>query len=267
MQEQTFSDFELILSDNASTDGSLELARRLAREDSRIRIVENARNCGAAFNVRRVFLEGRAPYFKWASSNDLCAPQLVERCLTELERSPDVVLCYTRAVLFHDEPEDGNRYEERFEMLDERASLRFRTLLECMRLNNLFGGVYRRAALERVRLLGDYMGSDIMMLAELALLGKFMELPEYDYYRRMDRQTATAMMKGEGLYEHLLGHRHAPKMQCWRQTAVLAAAALRHPVSPREFVRTFGYLARRTYWHLPQLAAELKLAVMRPSAR
>src|SRR5262245_51238969 len=68
---QTFTDFELVISDNVSTDDTVAIIERLMREDGRIRLVRNDRNRGAFFNYRRVFNESRAKLFKWCSSNDL----------------------------------------------------------------------------------------------------------------------------------------------------------------------------------------------------
>ena len=56
---QTFKDFELIISDNCSTDRSDEICRRYAAQDSRIRYYRNERNMGAGWNIRRVSIEWR----------------------------------------------------------------------------------------------------------------------------------------------------------------------------------------------------------------
>jgi glycosyltransferase involved in cell wall biosynthesis len=255
---QSFTDFELIVSDNGSSDGSVAVAQRLAREDSRIRVVANDRNYGAAYNYRRLFHESRGRYFKWAACNDFCAPDHVGRCVSVLEQRPEVILAYTRTKVFVDDLATGLPYEEGFDVLSDSPTQRFRTVLEKMRLNNLFNGVFRREALERVPLAGDYMSSDIVMLAELALLGKFVELPEYAYFRRLDKEAATSLMSGEHLRKHLLGKFSAQRLQMWRATGVLVTAPLRHWLSPVESVRLGTYVLRRTYWKLPELAAELR---------
>jgi glycosyltransferase involved in cell wall biosynthesis len=264
---QTFSDFELILSDNASTDGSLALAQRLARLESRIRVVANARNRGAFYNYRRVFLESRGRLFKWASCSDLCAPRHLERCVAALERHPDSALAYTRTLLFSDDPKNGIPYEESFQLQSESPYARFRSVLDNIRLNNFYNGVFRRSALERVPLAGDYMSSDIVQLAELALVGKFIEVPEYDYFRRMDNASATALMKGEQLHHHLLGSKNTPRMQGWRAMAVIFTIPLRHWIPLRDRARLAAYTLRRAYWSVPALAAELKDVIVRPASQ
>jgi glycosyltransferase involved in cell wall biosynthesis len=265
--EQTFGDFELILSDNASTDGSLALAHELARKDPRIRVVCNDRNYGAAWNYRRVFQESRAELFKWAASNDLIAPRHLERCVEALRRHPQAVLAYTRTVVFVDDPTKGRPYDEDFMVCSESPTQRFRTVLDEMRLNNLFNGVFRRSALERVPLAGDYMSSDVVMLAELALLGPFIEVPERDYFRRLDETSATSLMSGEKLRKHLLGKFSAQRLQSWRAMGVLIGTPLRHWLPPREYFRLAEYLLRRTWWKLPELMGELREVIARPASR
>src|SRR5690606_9537106 len=72
---QTFKDFELIVADNCSTDRTYEICREYAARDRRIRVIRNERNVGAPENFNIVFRHSRGRYFKWASSNDLCAPE------------------------------------------------------------------------------------------------------------------------------------------------------------------------------------------------
>ena len=71
---QTFQDFELIISDNASTDATESICRRYAAKDSRIRYYRNPNNQGAAQNYNRVFALARGEYFKWAAHDDVCKP-------------------------------------------------------------------------------------------------------------------------------------------------------------------------------------------------
>ena len=75
--EQSFTDLELIISDNASTDGTYELCMQFAKQDPRIRVLRNERNVGANRNYLAVLSAARGEYFKWAASSDLCAPTFI----------------------------------------------------------------------------------------------------------------------------------------------------------------------------------------------
>lgn len=263
---QSYTDFELVLSDNVSTDETVAVAERLMRQDSRIRLVRNDRNRGAFFNYRRVFKESRGRYFKWASCNDFCGPSHLAHCMSALEKNPDAILAYTRTLVFTDDPKKGTPYEEGFLVDSDSPYERFRAVMEHIRLNNLYNGVFRREAVERVPLAGDYMSSDIVQLAELALIGKFVEVPEYEYYRRMDADSATALMKGEHLQHHLHGNKSGPRLQGWKAVAVLSTIPWRHWLPIGDAARVAGYTLRRTYWSFPELAAELKDAIVRPAS-
>ena len=91
---QTFTDFELIISDNASTDATESIARAYAARDPRIRYVRHPRNRGSAFNHTYVIREARGEYFKWASDDDLYAPDLLERCVEALDNRPEIPLAH-----------------------------------------------------------------------------------------------------------------------------------------------------------------------------
>src|SRR5688572_28453549 len=78
---QTFADFELIISDNASTDRTYEICAGFARSDPRVRLSRHVLNVGAIRNYRAVLASAHGEYFKWASSNDLFAPSFVAKCV------------------------------------------------------------------------------------------------------------------------------------------------------------------------------------------
>src|SRR5260370_25170151 len=93
---QTFTDFELIISDNASTDRTGEIGQTYARRDSRIRYHRSEKNMGAGWNVRRVYELGTGKYFKQAAVDDLLEPGFLQRCVKALVRDPGGVLAYTK---------------------------------------------------------------------------------------------------------------------------------------------------------------------------
>ncbi|MBD2214537.1 glycosyltransferase family 2 protein [Nostoc linckia FACHB-104] len=72
---QTFQDFELIISDNASTDNTEKICREYAAKDNRIRYYRNAKNIGCARNFHRAFELSTGEYFKWVAYDDLHAPE------------------------------------------------------------------------------------------------------------------------------------------------------------------------------------------------
>src|SRR5262245_17693723 len=94
---QTFGDFALIVSDNASTDGTEAIGREFAAADARVTYHRQPENLGLAGNYDFLVRQARTSYFKWATADDRCEPRFVECCVTVLDAAPDVVLAYPTA--------------------------------------------------------------------------------------------------------------------------------------------------------------------------
>src|SRR5262245_38704203 len=82
---QTLTDWELIISDNASTDRTVSICRGFAATDSRIRVYQNPRNLGVCPNFNRVLQLSCGRYFKWITHDDLFGPEFLECSVRELE--------------------------------------------------------------------------------------------------------------------------------------------------------------------------------------
>ena len=95
---QSFRDFELIISDNGSTDRTAQICRDYASRDSRIRYLRHEVNRGAAWNHNNVLYVARGEYFKWNSYDDRLAPAFLEKCVAVLDRTPEAVLCFSKYV-------------------------------------------------------------------------------------------------------------------------------------------------------------------------
>lgn len=91
---QTCREFELVVSDNASTDRTEDICRAYASLYPRIRYYRGDHNIGPARNANRTFLLSSGPYFKLAAHDDVLAPDFIEKCAGVLDRDPGVVLAY-----------------------------------------------------------------------------------------------------------------------------------------------------------------------------
>lgn len=173
---QDYKDFELIISDNASTDGTPAICRQYAASDPRIRYSCNAANIGAAANFNRVFSLSRGEYFAWAAYDDSWAPSFLRRCIAALDARADAVLAHTWVRV---EDFDGNELPQQArDFLDERASLveRFRACVQDHWAPLAVYGLMRASALRQTRLLKPFMGSDAVLLAELSMHGRFVQV-------------------------------------------------------------------------------------------
>lgn len=181
---QTYGDFELIISDNASTDRTREICTDYALNDARIRYHRNGRNLGGAANHNLVFRMSNARYFKWGSYDDLLAPEFLERCVKVLDTSPDVVLCYPKTVLIDSHGKLIGKYEDGLDLRQARPHDRLANLILNLGFVNAVSGLIRSDVLAKTKLQELYVASDIVLLMELCLLGKFYEVPEHLFFRR-----------------------------------------------------------------------------------
>jgi glycosyltransferase involved in cell wall biosynthesis len=181
---QTFTEFEIIICDNYSDDGTEQTCRSYAASDTRIQYHRNATNIGAPRNFNLVTTLSRGEYFKWSGADDLCAPTMIERCVEVLDQRPDVVLCYPKTRLIDENDVAVQDYEDRLDLQLEAPSWRLACLLSNIRMCNAVFGLIRSSVLKRTHLFGIYSNSDVAFLAELALRGPFVELPELLFFRR-----------------------------------------------------------------------------------
>lgn len=188
---QTFTDWELILSDNGSTDGTEAICREFAARDGRIRYLREPKNRGAAWNFNRVFRLCRSPLFRWAAHDDVCSPELLERCVEALRAEPAAVLAHSRTRIIGPEGEPVCDYNIRLRTESPDPAVRFH---DCICVDHAcfpIFGLMRADRLRRTALLGAFAGSDRNLLAELALLGPFVEVPETLFQRRDHPGTST----------------------------------------------------------------------------
>ena len=180
---QTFADFDLLILDNASTDGTAAIAREYAARDARIRYVRNDENIGAARNFNRAFELTSGQYFKWAADDDLMHPTFLEHCVAALEEDPSAVLACAKARIIDEEGRPLVDYDPGLATDSPRAAIRYAAMLEEHKCFQVFG-VIRRSALEQTDLIGLYAHGDGILLARLALLGRFVEIPEFLFLPR-----------------------------------------------------------------------------------
>ncbi|WP_435011860.1 glycosyltransferase family 2 protein (plasmid) [Tundrisphaera lichenicola] len=182
---QTYRDFELIISDNASTDRTGEIARSYAERDVRIRYHRNAKNLGLAGNHNHVVALARGEYFKWAAADDVCRPDYLARCVEVLDRDPSVVLAYPKTQFIDSEGKPLDIDDPGWDLRSPAASERLNSVISSSHWMNAVVGLVRTEALRKSRLMPSYSGGDYRVLGELSLLGKFHEIPEVLFERRI----------------------------------------------------------------------------------
>ncbi|MCA8959359.1 MAG: glycosyltransferase family 2 protein [Planctomycetes bacterium] len=190
---QTFTDFELVIVDNASTDDTVAIARHYAERDPRVTVHINESNIGAAPNFDRAFELTRGPYFKWAAHDDLMEPEFIERCVRVLDEDDGVVLAYPKAMIIDEVGADVEPYDLHLPTDSDDVVERFASLLRGHKCFEVFG-LIRRDPLATTPGMGAYSHGDGVLLARLALLGRFVEVPRYDFRARRHAKQSMAML-------------------------------------------------------------------------
>jgi glycosyltransferase involved in cell wall biosynthesis len=263
---QTLPDFEILISDNGSTDETPTICAEYAARDSRIRYTRQPRNLGLPNNWNFVARQARGKYFKWASSNDLLAPEMLAACIGTLESDRDAVLAFGHTTLIGALGERISNYESDFPILDEAPSARFRAA-EAIGMNNAINGVIRRSALLQTGLIRPYPASDYVLMAELALHGKFKLLPQTLFFRRTDAGSITTGLRRIDrlrLHDPAATGRETIEL---RRYADLMRVSITTPGVPwRERLKCLAITGRFALWARHRIVADLVEAARSRSA-
>ena len=275
---QTYRDLELVICDNASTDRTQEICQSYAATDPRVRYTRNATNIGLAPNHNRVAELARGEFFLWAAHDDYLAPNYLEHCLTVLDESPNVVLCYA---LSQDVDENGrhlsvdNPHRERAVSVERLATAapepnaRFRDLIRLDHHCEAMLGLMRASVLKGTGLHGNYADADRVLLAELGLRGQFHLLKDRLIYHREhsgrsvhihgNRYDRTVWMDPSNAGKLLLPYFH--ELLCFR-------GAVNHaPISSGQAARCYAHLFVWVGRYRRQLLGDLQYALRQRAKR
>jgi len=184
---QTFKNFELIISDNASTDRTEQICREYTARDARIRYVRQPENIGACGNFHFVLNEAVGEYFMWAACDDYWKPDFITHALTAMNDEsigfafPTTIVKSIRLGVFKKVPKT---LFKGFEDADRsRRILGFANLHQYSYKCNLVYSLFRTRILKDTSAIQDI--SDEFILSMLVLgETRGVILDEYDFYKR-----------------------------------------------------------------------------------
>jgi len=181
---QEYQCFELIVSDNASTDGTAEICRAYQAKDKRIRYFQNESNLGSVKNFGRVLDLSTGKYFMWAAHDDLWEPDCISKLVFCLEQNPEFILCASDVKFI-----DANGHSLKVESLHRididiswtRARKLFFQYPTSEVLHAIYG-LYRTEYLKRCEAptlngRGFLESGETPILAELATMGAICAIP------------------------------------------------------------------------------------------
>jgi glycosyltransferase involved in cell wall biosynthesis len=268
---QTYTDFELIVSDNASTDRTQEICLAYAARDGRIRYVRNETNLGVAPNLNRTFRLARAEYFKWAPHDDVLAPEFLSRCVDALDQHPEAVLCYSKATVIDHTGAYLADYDPGPDTGSVEPHARFGNVLLYPEYGLQLMGLIRSKILRMTRLYGSFPSCDEILLCELALRGPFHEIPQrlYAYRRHAGQSTAKEPMQRRRVLFFDTALRGRIVLPTWRYLCAALGTVRRVSMDRGERARCYLHIGR---WilvpaHLRALVKDVLLAVAQAIAR
>ena len=244
---QEFTDFELLIADNHSTDATARICERFLARDDRIRFHPSERNLGAAWNFNRLIPLAEGEFFMWAAHDDVFAPSFVRRAVEVLDADPEAVLACVGLVYID---ADGERISDMVLTGPSPSSdpvQRFRLAVNEPKWNQIFG-LMRLDVLRAVREMGAYAGADEVLLCDLSLRGRFLEIPEPLFFHR---EHGTSSTEGRNLAQRGVwfdpsrsATRAFPR---WRIGRELFGAALASPLDAAQR-RAALLVACRWFW-------------------
>ena len=168
--KQGFEDFEVVISDNCSTDYTFAICQEYASKDPRIRLYHQDSNRGAAFNFQFVFEKSKGKYFMWNAADDLRTRDFLETHVSFLESHLDYVASTS-----------PNCFEGQKEAPDQRVVFSLEGTREdrlctffdnCLKSQGIFYSLIRSDALRGCDVLGkSYLAADWAIIMFLLTRG------------------------------------------------------------------------------------------------
>lgn len=257
---QTHQNIELVISDNASNDATEEICRSFAASDDRVSYVRNETNLGAAGNYNLLVDLANGDYFRWANADDVVAPALIERTLPILQSRSDVVIAYGKTCLIDADGSVLREYDDNLNLESESAYDRYRQFKQSVGLTNVIYGLMRTAAVRQT----DRMGSgqlpagDVSFMASMTLLGKFVEVPETLFFRRIHEGAFSSLNNSEDEKQFWTGSEDGKhKAVAIRSRFADSKMIWRSPLSIKEKLFLLSFTAKDLYWHRSEVANDI----------
>jgi len=261
---QTFRDFELVISDNASTDSTEEICRAYVARDARVRYFRAPQNRGAAWNFNHTLDLAQGEYVKWLAHDDVIGPDYLARTVEALDRDPALVVCHSRTDIIDSRGDlvhgdcSGNLAAFELQGTTPQSELvRLKTvgsprphrrflgvLVYSVRCYEVFGLI--RAAQMRKTGLRPYFSGEKVFLADLSLLGAFHEIPEVLSFSRWhpDRFSSNTSARAQSQHIDPFARRRLPLPRQCHATWGFVRSILHSDLNWRERIWCLTVLAR-----------------------
>ncbi len=180
--EQDYTNLEIIISNNGSTDDTAKICKEVAKKDRRVRYYHSKVNRGAPWNFNRVVELSKGKYFMWAAHDDLREPTFVSSCVGKLEQWPEAVLCQTKTSVLIDQLPNPAYTASLDSFVGHTDQVqRYRETLKNFPATAIYG-MYRLSVMKKTRLFENVVATDLAFIQELSIYGPFIQVNEVLFY-------------------------------------------------------------------------------------
>lgn len=272
LRSQTFHDYTLTVADNASTDATPAIVAEEAPTNARVHVLRQPRNLGAAPNYNAAYRAAPpSEYFAWLAHDDVPLPRFLETCVAALDAHPEAIIAFSRTAIIDPNGERIGEFPDRPLLSSPDRAVRLGDVLRHKSNHPIFG-VIRRSALDRTRLHASYTGSDRTLLAELALQGPYIEIPEELFHlrehpqRSVRRETSRTRQTREAWFDSSRAGKVV--FPHWHRVRDYVTAVFRTPMPVRDRFRCLVEISRvvaAKEWK--PMAVDLAVAMRQLAAR
>lgn len=183
---QDYKNIEILISDNASSDGTSSICLEYAEKDHRIRYHRHQENTGAANNFYLLANKARGKYFAWMSGHDKWSTNLLSECVKFLNQTPGATITYGTPAWINENGEHLSKSTGWYDTRGCNPVVRFFSIFWGS-MNPVLGVIRREQLPDFNRRNYNFVGADLVLLVELGLKGEFIHAKEAVFYRRQNR--------------------------------------------------------------------------------
>jgi glycosyltransferase involved in cell wall biosynthesis len=183
---QDYTNIEIIISDNCSTDSTFAICQKYRKEDARIQYTRFDKNRGTIANFNNVFNLSSGDFFMWASHDDFHEPSFISECIRSFANNPEAALCAPKMKGIIS-PKATHHWIGDLSTFKDKSSVvgRYFETLQHFPAVAIYG-LYRSSMIRKTSLLPNGVGADLLFIQNLSLYGSFIQSDQviFTYYGR-----------------------------------------------------------------------------------
>ncbi len=259
---QTFQNFELVITDNASTDNTGSICKKYAQIDSRVKYHRNEKNLGASANHNLTVSLAKGKYFVWGSYDDIRHPEYLEKCHAYLTNNPSSSACHSLTRYIDGEGKETSREEVILDISSEDPVKRFSEMIRMDHKVEMILALMRTEILHKTPGLAAYSDSDRVLMAEMCLNGPIGMITEYLFYRREHEDNSSKVYTSRQSRMAWFDPKFAGKISFphYRQFYEYLGSISRSPLSGRDKLRCLKVILKWLIVNRARLLSDIQIS-------